>query len=237
MSFSVMFSETIKPIFVEMTGIQLFFSERFNNYYKMIDKNELQVIENWEQQQGERVFLRDCLALSIAMSFNFTTNNTDRKYTVIGLLEHNAKNNNDMEAVDALAQHSSKTIKELPFYKDADYICAVPPRPGKNFDLPSQVTEKVAQTLNKKNITNHFNYGKEKESIKSSKVEDKWLYLEKSKLNFDGLDLNGKNIILIDDKYQSGTTIQFVGMKLQKAGAKNVYGLSFVKTMRDTDNQ
>ena len=31
-------------------------------------------------------------------------------------------------------------------------------------------------------------------------------------------------------------TIQYIAMKLQQAGAHQVYGLSFVKTLRDTGN-
>lgn len=42
---------------------------------------------------------------------------------------------------------------------------------------------------------------------------------------------------LIDDKYQSRTTIQYVVMKLQQEGAYRVFELSVVKTMKDTDNQ
>jgi predicted amidophosphoribosyltransferase len=56
-----------------------------------------------------------------------------------------------------------------------------------------------------------------------------------------GIRLNAKlpkdsDVILIDDKYQSGTTMQFVAMKLQEAGARYIFGISLVKTLRDTDN-
>ncbi|MBF0334071.1 MAG: nickel-dependent hydrogenase large subunit, partial [Alphaproteobacteria bacterium] len=43
-------------------------------------------------------------------------------------------------------------------------------------------------------------------------------------------------VILIDDKYQSGVTLQYVASRLYQAGARRVYGLCAVKTMRDTDN-
>jgi predicted amidophosphoribosyltransferase len=41
---------------------------------------------------------------------------------------------------------------------------------------------------------------------------------------------------LIDDKYQSGTTAQFVASHLYQAGAAEVCGLFCIKTWRDTDN-
>ncbi len=44
-------------------------------------------------------------------------------------------------------------------------------------------------------------------------------------------------ILLLDDLYQSGITMQYVAMKLQKAGAEKIFGLSIVKSLNDTDNQ
>ena len=36
--------------------------------------------------------------------------------------------------------------------------------------------------------------------------------------------------------FASSIAIQYIAMKLQQAGADEVYGLSFVKTLRDEDN-
>ena len=48
--------------------------------------------------------------------------------------------------------------------------------------------------------------------------------------------LQGKLIILIDDKYQSGITLQFVASRLLEKGASKVFELCAVKTWRDDDN-
>ena len=42
--------------------------------------------------------------------------------------------------------------------------------------------------------------------------------------------------VLIDDLYQSGVTVNFVGMKLQQAGFNRICGLYLVKSMNDRDN-
>ena len=105
------------------------------------------------------------------------------------------------------------------------------------FDLPSLVTSIVSNDLGKPDITGHFRFNGEKKSVKSASLDEKWNPWEEAQLTFDGIDITDKTIILIDDKYQSGTTIQYVAMKLQEFGAFQVYGLSMVKTMRDTDNQ
>ncbi|MBU1223377.1 MAG: hypothetical protein KKA22_00800 [Gammaproteobacteria bacterium] len=236
-SFSVKFKETILPIYEAMTGFQLKHSIQFWNYWHRIgDDDELAKIQDWESSQGSRVFLRDCLSLSIALGINFVDNQS-HQHTELGELEHQAKQQQNKEAIKSLAKRCAETINELPFYKGADFIAAVPPRPGKEFDLPSWVAKLVSVVTGKPDITSNFSFGNTKASVKEVALEEKWAAWEAADLKVNGIDLAGKKVILIDDKYQSGTTIQFVGMVLQKFGASEVYGLSLVKTLRDTDNQ
>lgn len=199
-------------------------------------EDEFQKIGQWVNHQGDRVFLRDCLYTSIALSHNFCDAKEGER-TEIGDLEYRAKQHQDEDAVKALAKHCVRTINDLPLYKDADLVCAVPPKPDKAFDLPSRIASLVSKKLNMEDVTGHFNFGAKKQSVKSASLDDKWSAWENAKLTFSGFDIKDKNIILIDDKYQSGTTIQFIAMKLQEAGAHQIYGLSIVKTMKDTDNQ
>ena len=49
-------------------------------------------------------------------------------------------------------------------------------------------------------------------------------------------DISGRDIILVDDLYQSGFTMWTVAQLLKKKGAKKVLGLACVKSLRDTDN-
>ena len=95
----------------------------------------------------------------------------------------------------------------------------------------------MSTRLGKGDITGYFHFGAEKKSVKSATLDNKWNSWEETQLTFGGIDIIDKKVILIDDKYQSGTTIQYIAMKLQEAGVYQVYGLSMVKTMRDTDNQ
>ena len=75
--------------------------------------------------------------------------------------------------------------------------------------------------------------------MKNSSVDEKGNVWETAQVSFQSnseLNVKDKTVILIDDKYQSGITIQYIAMKLQQAGACEVYGLSFIKTLSDTDN-
>ena len=182
------------------------------------------------------------MSLSVAIDSNLTDNTpvkyTD-KYTEIGNLEHNGKNNRDQNAINQLADTVSQVIQYLPFYKDADLICSVPPRPDKDFDLPGSVTKLVSGKVGKQDVTSGFVFNRHKSSVKAATFDEKWNVWEAAQVSFHNspaFNVNDKTIILIDDKYQSGITIQYIAMKLQQSGADEVYGLSFVKTLRDTDN-
>ena len=72
--------------------------------------------------------------------------------------------------------------------------------------------------------------------MKALPLAEKWAALEAAGLKGERQVVAGRRVILLDDKYQSGTTAQFAAAKLQEAGAQEVLGLACVKTWRDTDN-
>ena len=227
-----------KRIFEKQTGLFLEYEAHEKNYVKSeISEKELSIIERWIQDQGSLIFLRNCLALSIALDFNFVEGKAS-EYTSIGSLVHRGKNNpNNKNIVEQLSSLATEKINTLPFYKDVDFVCAIPSR--KPVDLPGQVTALVSEKIGKPNITEGFIFGKEKEAVKNSKLGAKWDAWKKSEISFKAVgafDVKGKSVVLLDDVYQSGRTIQYVAMKLQEAGVRQICGLSLVKTWGDKDN-
>lgn len=234
-SFSVPFSDTIDPLFREGTGLHLTPSKNYSGSWVSIkNESDFAKIENWTANQGTRVFLRDSLALSIAIDFNFLE---ESQYTVVGELEMRAKKLADKNALIDLQTRCFEAIKELPFYSEADFIAAVPPRPGKGYDLPTCLARGVAETTGAYDLTSLFGWVGDKGSLKDEAVSDKWDRLEKAGLQLGDIKLEGKPVVLIDDLYQSGTTMQYVAMKLREAGAGPIFGLAVVKSWRDSDNQ
>ena len=231
--------ESAKKIFEEQTGLVLYYNSDYDNYWRYTEEeDEIEVIRNWEKNQGSLIYLHDCLTLSIAIESNFK-NNTPGEYTTMGQLEYNGKHNHDQSAISQISDRVSDLIQHLPFYKDADLVCSVPSASYKNSDLPSSVTTLVSKKIGKQDVTAGFIFKGTKSSVKSIKYDEKWDVWEKAQVSFQNnsvISVDDKTIILIDDKYQSGVTIQYIAMKLQKAGAYEVYGLSFVKTFSDTDN-
>ncbi len=48
-----------------------------------------------------------------------------------------------------------------------------------------------------------------------------------------GIDVHDRELVLIDDIYQSGFTLNEIGRILLEAGARSVFGLVATKTGRD----
>ena len=196
---------------------------------------EFVAIQAWVQLQGTRVFLRDCLDLSVSLDQNFVDNQSGT-HTVLGGLEARAKSRHDQDAIGALVDRYCEAIGDLPGYRDARHIAAVPSRPGKSYDLPTELAAQIAGRLNLVDLTPTFAFSGVKAATKTLDVDQKWKSWEKSGLRFDGALENTPPVILIDDKYQSGMSIQFVASRLYVAGAGEVFGLCAVKTLRDSDN-
>lgn len=234
------FYESIGPVYEAMTGNKLQYSIPYDNYWHFLrTESEVLAVEKWVRQQGARIYLRDGLTCSIALDVNMKDVTTGER-TALGQLEYNAKTNDDEAAIAAIAEQLTETIGSLPFYNSTRLIVAVPARPGKaTRDLPTELVKRIAAKFGLINLTGEFRYAGEREQLKSLPLAERWAAWDGAKLSMTPAgvgQLEGNPIILIDDKYQSGISANFVAMILQQAGASDVYGLYAVKTMRDDDN-
>lgn len=223
-----------KEIFEVQTGLKLRYNPKYDNYWQRFDEEETTRIRDWMESQGTLIYLRDCLSLSIALDINYLY--ISKKYTPIGCLEDKGKKEEDEKSIHELADKVEQKIRDLPYYKDADLICSVPSASDKDFDLPDRVVSLVDKKIEKQNITKAFSFNGAKPPVKDIALDERWQVWEDAQVSFqkgDEFNIGDKTVILIDDKYQSGRTIQYIAMKLQQAGAREVYGLSFVKTVSD----
>lgn len=65
----------------------------------------------------------------------------------------------------------------------------------------------------------------------------KAIYQDENSIDLDPARVQGRDIVIVDDLYQSGTTMWAYAEKLKRIGARHVFGLACVKSMRDSDNQ
>lgn len=206
---------------------------QYGPWSKFQAPDEIDRARKWKAERNKLVFLRDNLPFSVALDFNFAS---EGNYTALGQAESNAKQKADEEALKTLTTALVDAVNGIGLFKGTDAVCAIPPAPGKLWDLPTELARRVAIETGKENVSGSLKFAKDKASVKALSLEAKWNALKAASLEVDN-DVNGKNIILIDDKYQSGTTAQFTASKLYEAGAKEVLGLYCVKTWRDTDNR
>ena len=238
--FSVSFYESIGPIYEKMTGNKLekHSSFDFSTYYShALNESNIDDVKAWEQMMGNYVFLRDCLFASIALDMNQTPQST----TDLGIMFRILKYEPSQQETERLIYENVTSamvaaIRKLPYYKDAKYIACVPPSPEKQVDIPSNLAKRIADKLNLTDITERFSFAGKKESAKNLPMREKWDAWERAGLKMN-YNLEGKDVILIDDLYQSGTTVNYTAMVLQRANVGRILGLYVVKSMRDTDNQ
>jgi len=229
-TFSVPYSDTIKPVFEAATNLVLHQS-RFGNYWHSINsEKEYSTIDAFFNEYSQIVFIRDCLELSIALSENFSDDNRTR----IGMLEYEAKYCGNKNAEKEIVDICAEWLKKLPYYKNADYICAIPPSKNGADNLPRLIARGLTG-FQFQNISENVLWAKDKEELKEMEISKKLNYLENTGLEI-GVDLKGKVVILLDDLYQSGITMQYVAMKMKESGASKIFGLSIVKSRKNTDN-
>lgn len=232
-------NEAIEKILEQDTGVSLKYTSATKTYSAYLTPEQAKTVRAWEISQGSTVFIRNKLYACVALDMN-KTSPKENIYTYLGIVEKYAKHYGNNENIDILAAELEKKIHMLPYYRDADFICAIPS--NKNFDLPRELAAIVSNSTGKPNITCRFNFKNDKASVKNVttkdklSIEDKWSIWEKTGLAYmddDHFKIKDKTVVLIDDKYQSGITMQFVAMLLQQAGAREIYGLSVLKTLKN----
>ena len=223
------FEDSINPMLIKEISAPLFKSKYGNEYYRKIhSEREYTDFERFIDKYKDIVFLRDHLDISIALSMNLDENN---ERTELGELEYQAKYNGDQKAESSLLSLCQKQLEDLPFYKQADFICAMPCSSRGERSLPRRIADNIAGL---KNISDNVYWeSKEKKLKDAESVESKLEILEASKLAIDR-KLDGKAVFLLDDLYMSGISMQYVAMKLKEVGAKWVFGLCLVKSRNNT---
>ena len=173
----------------------------------------------------------DALTSCHAMSLNFQDDCKER--TRIGDLENRAKYRDDAMAANELANLLTMFVLKHPVLRGCCYVAGIPGSPDKTNHLPSDLARSVSESTNIK----HFESITKKNApqVKNLSREQKLGAIQHA------FEVNSKidrhsSILLIDDLYQSGTTMWHVGHILKEQGADRVYGLTCVKSMRDTGN-
>lgn len=219
-------------LFESMTSLQLK-PDSFNEgafWFPCDDENQYKTVEAWKDRVHDYVFMRDLFSLSLCLSFE---RKNEDEYTPIGDLFYKIKYTGQHGLIDELAGIAAEAVRNLPFYEKVGLICAVPPKPGKSWDLPSALVQRISALNGLENLTRNLRWVKRPvRDLKGLESEDKWPILQEAGLVYNGR-LEGQSVLVLDDMYETGTTMNFTAGSLQAGGAGSLLGLSIVKAWRN----
>lgn len=243
------FCETLKNAFESMcfvrsTELRPAKNERCVAFFPDATTQEaiLDSVKEFLKTIGSYVVLRNCLALSLALDYDRTKGNPNNPQTVIGRLRSRAKpyqketSGDTYDAANEMVSHYMDFIREMTCYQDITCVVAVPPSdPQKPFNLPRYLASKIGKALKVSDCSPGVQTVKARESLRGTHISKKLSTIEGT-ISVDSTALRNQVVLLIDDLYQSGVSMNYTAMLLLKAGAKRIYGLVCEKTCRNDDN-
>lgn len=196
----------------------------------------------WVEKVSNPVAMKDFLALSFALDYDRDGGNPQKPQTKIGALRSQAKpyggaaaTTQTKVAADALVDECMEFLNAMTCYESADAIVAMPPSdPSKTYNLPRYIADQIATKWGRENLTDHI-AGRPRNSIKGISRNQKLDTLLGTITVEDGVFKN-RRVLLLDDLYQSGVSMNYCGLLLLQAGAKKIFGLACEKTCRNDDN-
>jgi len=170
--------------------------------------------------------------------FGFTSDqhshpiDSNHKRTEIGEMVYEFKYQFEKELCFPLANMVSEIVQSNAILHSAEFILTVPPSfTSRPFDPISVLAEEIAKKI-------YISY--QKEILERTKITrlQKHLFIQKDKIeNVKGAFkvknpelVKGKKILLIDDIYDSGATLNEISRILKMAGASKVFVLTLTQT-------
>jgi predicted amidophosphoribosyltransferase len=186
------------------------------------------------------LFLKDGLDECFALSLHTVlTEQGGFVRTPIGQMVREAKpydtgwNAGSKEKAGKLAEMLSDFIRVHPTYLRAPLVAAVPPsNPNKAFELPTFLVEQIAVATGKEIVTASIRKVRTTQPMKNFATLAEKVSNIKDAFQADRAKLAEKEVILIDDIYQTGTSINEVARSLRSSGVRRALGLTMTKTIR-----
>jgi predicted amidophosphoribosyltransferase len=125
-------------------------------------------------------------------------------------------------------------VNQHPTYSSANAVIATPSSSGRDYDVPSELANHIATSLKVDNLSPIIQKNRKTKPMKDCKTNEEKLENVRNAYSISqNTKLKRRDIILIDDIYQTGFTMNEVGRVLFEAGASSVLGLVATKTIKD----
>lgn len=237
-------------------------SSKYENLFNLwipenrIDTKMIDYLNEWAEKANSHIWLNvnkntnkffrgDEIDYCLASDWNFDF--TNRIRTTCGEAEYQLKyqlpkrlvdDKSKRKYVSILKEAISDSIECLPFDISSFFVTTIPAIKENQSKLSWKLANYVADRYDSKFIKSTLLL--EKPQMKEQKIEDKFkiwtnIYSDLSNLEFSH-KVKGKNILIIDDLYQSGVSIWCYATILKKLGAKTVIAITAVKSLKDGDN-
>ncbi len=212
-------------------------------YIKTKNEHDINRIQAWIGRITQYVGIRDLLHLSFSLDYDKEAGSRNGEKTEVGELRRRAKPygkqpiEDNFVAADSLVDKLFACIQETQFYEPVESIVAMTPsKTNTSFNLPKYLAQKLSERTGKENLSRDVITIKDREPLKTIPLDKKLQALEGT-IAINQVAVQGKVILIVDDLYQSGVSINYLGMLLLEHGAKQVLGLTCEKTCRNDSNQ
>ena len=222
---------------------EFFENNRHHIDLKNASPEDLQLIQVWLTMISTKLCIKDCLACTIALDYTNMEGDPAKAPTEVSILRTRAKlygpqdepGDDTIEAANDLAKLCIDLIATSHAFYGIDSVVAVPRSdPRKKYSLPAHIAGMVAHNFGIDDLTFAVAPLQKRRETKDTPVKDRLANL-KGTMAVDPAAVSGRRILLIDDLYHTGVTLNYVAMLLQEAGATTIYGLCCEKTCRNKD--
>ena len=147
--------------------------------------------------------------------------------TAIGELLYRLKNKGDTSVVDEIVGACKSFVER--WSPGIDIIVPVPPSTVRNVQPVLLIAEGVSKTLNVP-LSNCVAVTRSTKQLKNVYDYDERLRLLEGLYAVEVEAIEGRRVLLFDDLYRSGATMNAVADLLYNQGAKDVFGLTITQT-------
>jgi predicted amidophosphoribosyltransferase len=217
------------------------FKARYGAYnfgmYAHISAEDEEHIRRFCRVLSGAVWLNDQLDASFALAIHssyphgqFQRTPTDELVYGAKPYHRSATADNKAKAVQ-IASLMASFIQDCPVYASANAVAAVPPSdPDKPFDLPTYVAAEVARLTKKLDVSRGVRKTRRTQPMQDCRTAaEKAANIRGAFQAVTGI-LRDKTVVLVDDMYDSGQSINEAGRAIRSAQASAVLGLTATKT-------
>jgi predicted amidophosphoribosyltransferase len=184
----------------------------------------------------DAVLLDDDLNESFALAWHSASGDQGMQRTPMGQMVYEAKpygaySPGNRAKAKELAAKMTEFIQAQPTYRRAGLVVPLPPsNPDKAFDLPTELALEIARLTGKAANTQCLRKLRSTKPMKDCQTDGERKENIKGAFAADPTTCRGQTLILVDDIYDSGLSMNEAGRALRSAGAKLLLGLTATKT-------